>query len=348
MRRFLARPVYSLTEKGDIERVADAAAPRRPLLILPRALYRHTQFERPRNVAQSKTDAAALLFAEGNAPYPETDSLVTRAGDNYNVWQWDRGAIETLIGDSFAYRAEDMRPASLFSRTDDGARQIATPSGIEAQIWQGGDLVASAFRRQGFSDRDWQWFLRANHFESADPPAPVAQNLSATDALSIETVEEDREWKIIAAGAAAIAASFLVIAAFQLGRGAFYAASGALEQAAINRLDTAGEGPGSEGATRADVELMRTLHAETNHPNPVALLETAILIADSVGLTLSDWSLDTNRVRFGVNVTEGATISDFAALLEESPHFSSVVPQIEQNSGRTNFRADISGRGAGF
>ena len=312
--------------------------------MLTRALYRHSRFTPPKSLSTRKADDAALLFAEGNAPYPDTDSIVTRAGDDYNVWQWDRGRVQDLLGDKTAYVAGDIRPVSLAFEPVDGARQIVTDGGVEAQIWRDDALVATAFRRRTFSEQEWQWFIRTAHGDDAiasTPPAPQQLEPVAERVSSAEAVEANPEWKRVSLASVAAAGILMLATAFQVGQGVFYSASSAIEQ---TRIVTLAESPGDgvdTRRTRANVNLLRALRTETSQPNPVALLETAIDTASDVGLELSDWSIDTTQVRFGVEVIEGATISDFAALLEANPNFADVIPQIEPERNRTNFRARI-------
>lgn len=223
---FLTPRVERLSADGAVDVVHPGGrlgrALRRPILILARDLCAFSLFPAaalPRN----RRRQAAALHARLAAPYVQSGSALTKAGEDFGVWWWDADRVDALLAASAATARPLIRPETLAQPRGDGWRIVRLKLGYEAQLWRGKALIVSAWRRERYDPATWSAFVR---LQRADAPAPEAPPAPADlplafdnrEAFALAPVELTREQMALAvAGGAAFAS--LCFAAFLWGQG---------------------------------------------------------------------------------------------------------------------------------
>lgn len=222
---FLTPRVERLRADGAFELVHEGGALgrlRAPVVLLARDLTAYALFETaalPRN----RRRQAARLHARAASPYVSADVALVKAGGDFGVWWWDRERIAALLAARDGVTTQPLvRPETLAQPPGEGWRIVRLEPGYEAQLWRGGRLLASAWRRERYDAAAWSAFARLQR-DAGDAPAapPAPETLPVAfdgEAFSLARTEITREQALALAGGGF---AFLMIAAtlFLAGQG---------------------------------------------------------------------------------------------------------------------------------
>lgn len=223
---FLTPRVERLSADGAIEVVHPGGrlgrALRRPILLLARDLCAFNLFPAAALPRHRRRQAAAL-HAQLSAPYVQSGSALSKAGEDFGVWWWDAARIEALTAAQPAGERPVARPETLAQPRGEGWRIVRLKLGYEAQLWRDKALIASAWRRERYDSAAWSAFVRLQRAAEAAPDTPPAavhltMALDNGEAFALAPVDLTREQLALIAGGGAVFAS-LCFAAFLSGQG---------------------------------------------------------------------------------------------------------------------------------
>lgn len=345
---FLRRRVLLLSADGQI---AELQAPsaigrlfRRPLVLISRALCHHEPYAPPHRLGPRARASAALLAVEVNPPFERSGSVVAATPTGFSLWSWNAELVDRLMGDRVGRYGADFLPETLFHDHRDGARLVDIDGGVEAQAWDADHLRASLFMARSFSASDWNRFSQSAGVNVDGHGVPRTEDRSFDLARRPSLVEAQSEWRWTARAAGALSLVFLAASVWQIGETLRLRSGLALENSKIARLDEARLGTGNEALTQRQLAMLRTARARLERPDPLTILAEAKRLADAEGLELTSFTIDTSRLRVGVNSSDADALQAFALALEQSALMANVSPQTDNRSGATFFFADASGR----
>lgn len=224
---FLTPHIERLNADGTTEVVhaADVAARwlQRPVMLLGRELCSFSLFKAS-SLPRMKRRQAAELYARAHAPFNRSDFILTKSGNDFGIWWWDKDRVEALMPPETARNRPTICPETLTHpitpTTDETWRMVKLASGYEAQLWVQKLLVASAWRRERFDPASWGAFVRLQRTTFAAPEQPPAASvlpLNYDPRLVRSPVSLSREKMALMAGAGLVTAS-LCLAAFFYGQ----------------------------------------------------------------------------------------------------------------------------------
>lgn len=335
----LTRPIRRLRADGAVETVAA----REPALgtatvLLARSLCRFERVRTPPSLGRSAAAAAARLHARARAPFSRSGSAVVRHPEGFGVWWWDAARIEPLLEAAGVSLPVRLRPEAAAQAGPDGWRLLTEAGGLEAQRWQGGDLVESAWRRGAFDEAAWRGVAQG---EGPAPPPPVQRPLFVTGAAyGRRFLRGQGERSQLAAAALAAGLTSLCLTTFLAGQGVGAMRRGAKARAEIVRLETApGRSLRPELAARA-----RSLGALTRMVDPPGPLETLIVARTrlaALGLEVSGFDARRDTLTVSVPDSAAAGVDLLVQALQTRTPFFDVRPQLDRGARRLTLQMRI-------
>ena len=221
---FLIPSIDRLGSDGVVENVHPGGALgrlRRPVLLIARDLCAFSRFETAA-LPKSRRRQAARLHARVASPYVVSGAALVKAGADFGVWWWNLEQLGPQVASHYPRGGVAIRPETLAQPIGMGWRIVSLQNGYEAQFWQEGLLIASAWRRQRFDEPAWAAFTRVQRsVDDAPETPPPAQTLPVaydSEAFAPAWTEISRDQAIaMAAGGFAVVTSCLAV--FFLGQG---------------------------------------------------------------------------------------------------------------------------------
>lgn len=301
---------------------------------MARSVCRFGRFDLSRLPA-NRRDAALGLELQGWSPYSDFDYAVAWTDDGVaQVWCWDRAALQAVL----AAQTPAVKPARVLPETalrapgPDGIRLCRALDGVEAEQWQGGQLLTSRWWAQAPSDAEWLAFQRACGLlpEQWQPlPAPLDLPLA------------DRPWRplggpggsqgVVSIGemfAYAVLSLALGFPALMLGVSHWRLAQAS--SAAQAEFDTESSRSQlviqSRDAALQAADEVRALQDLQPYPAPLVLMQAiARALPETAGMSVREWELNEGRLRLLlVAATADFAGSDLVRALEVTGLFSDI------------------------
>ena len=339
----LSRSTRLLLESGELaaDPVSNLVGPRD--LVLSRALCRYRFYRASAALTVAQTAKAARLFAEANAPFARTGTLLLRAAGGIGVWYWDRAKLATHEP------VRDVSPESVWREAGDGWRIVACVEGNEAQYWESGALIASTWRRQSFSAAQWSAFALSvespSVAASAEPPSAVALRLD-DGSWRGKILRPPLGWADAERAGVSVSICGAAVAALFAGQ--------ALHSAQIADRETV-RAEAIEQTLREDRDVIRAMEhrrllrdyaAATRRPQVLLAVAEAHEVLNRFGVRASTWRVSADGVSLIVDAPIGeAPVREIVAAMEETRHLCGAVPEIA-GAGRFEIRAAVAGPGA--
>lgn len=307
-------------------------------LVLSRALCRFRAYLAPQNLSGAQLAKAARVYAEVHAPFASTGFIVLRAANGAGIWYWDREKLKAFepIG--------QVSPESVWRSPGDGWHVLACVDGYEAQYWQGGDLLASTWRRQSFTVAQWSAFALSVDAPvlapPTTPPEPVALPL-VDGTWRGKLIKDPLSWRDLEKAGVSVAICAIAVAALFCGQ--------ALRSGQIAEREQA-RGGVVAATMREDREIARALEqrrlitayaAATAHSRVLTAATEAHEALSRFGLRASSWRVSEEGLSLIVDasITE-APVREIVAAIEEAPHLCNAVPEVA-GPGRFEVRANV-------
>lgn len=343
---YLPADVFRLGDRPPADDAERRALSRARRIAVPRGQCRFHRMTFPAGLAARARDQAARLFAEANAPFPASDFVIVRGKDAAAIWWWDRSAVADAIGDTRAYQASDVLPETLLQPPGEGVRCIDLGDGFDAQIWEGGDLVATSWRRRAFTADQWAAFLVAGGVEAAGAsmPAPVPATYDARARLRARLAAPPLGWPDVQRGALWTAAIGIVAAGGLAGIGFGWAAKAEALRTELAASEAAQDSDPAFRQARADLAAVRSAQSQLTTPDALGLAAHALAVLRSVNVTPTVWSVEGTRLTIEYPSGAGAPASAVAAALESDPSFANVTPRVDPDLGVVRLTADVTPR----
>ncbi len=329
---------------GAFEPVGGGAGWGRPKVLLARELCVFERFERPA-AGRSAALAAARLRARAAAPFVNPAALVRSAGNGADIWWWDRDLVGPLLQARFGTEAVAAAPETLAQPAGEGWRIVKLARGYEAQLWQGGALVASAWRREPFSEADWAAFVRVQRGSGAAPPAtppparPVPLNPRAAFGFGGLRDFTRGERAAMAAGLGAVA--ILAFTAFQLGQGMRYAERAKAAEAAVAAIPRP---PPPTPTEQRDLARLKGYQALAERPRPLESLGIALAVLRRNGVQPQAYEADAGAVTVVLPYAAIGRTEELTRQLMATGAFAAVRPSTQ--TGRAAVELRLVPRGA--
>lgn len=334
LNRFLTFPVELLTADGRFVATGlDAPLWRGGFVVLARERCLFGRFTAPPGLSGRAAQAAAQVFAQTGAPFPQSGHVLLRQGLSFGVWWWDDQWVKAQFDDSGIDRRTAIRPEPLMYWPMEGWRIVKAENGYDAQLWRNDFLIADQWRRTPYDASAWADFVRIQGFEAEDapraPPAahsqPLALNspyakLQRTD-ISTETLTG---WGIL--GFATL--MLCLTAYFGMETLNIRGRTSALEQKA--QAIRSQSGPNQEARTQAAIRKLAAIKAVAERPDPLALLEHAQEIIAPFGYRIDAFSADHDKLRVGLPLEAVAGVDQIGSELAQSPYFTDVRPRVDR------------------
>lgn len=293
----------------------------RPVILLARDLC---AFEHRKSGGRNRSSAVAeaRLHAQRAAPFLNPASLVRRQGAGVSIWWWDRDLVGHWLSERFGDAGLRVLPLSLVQPAGDGWRIVGLDRGYEAQFWEQGALVASAWSLEPYDRKTWPAFTRLQRGAVAlqDPPAPV--RLPIAGARLRAAGMPDLESRDILRGAvAAGAAGLLLTSVFSLGQGVRLD-NETRALAAASPVTVPGRPLGAgEAAGRQRLQAYRSL---VQRPEPLPALAVALGVADQYGARPTAYAADLERVSLTLPYDAMSSLDRIAQDLRDTGQFTEI------------------------
>jgi hypothetical protein len=339
----LSRSTRLLLESGQLAADAVSNLVGARDLVLSRALCRYRFYRASAALTRAQTVKAARLFAEANAPFANSGTLLLRASGGVGVWYWDRAKLAAHEP------VRDVSPESVWREAGDGWRIVACVEGYEAQYWEADALIASTWRRQPFSSAQWSAFALSVEEPAVaappEPPSPVALRLE-DGSWRGKIVRPPLSWADAERAGMSVAICGVAVAALFAGQ--------ALHSAQIADREF-GRAEAIEQTLREDRDVIRAMEhrrllrdyaAATRRPQVLLAVAEAHEVLSRFGMRASTWRVSVDGVSLIVDAPIGeAPVREIVAAMEETQHLCGAVPEIA-GAGRFEIRAAVGQAGA--
>ena len=318
-----------------------ASAGDKSSVVLGRGLCRFEHIPTPNGLSGAQAVRAARLAAESRAPFARSDHIVMTGAPGCSIWWWDAERVREMMGQGWAYDPARLVPETALQPPGSGWRQVQTSDGYEAQFWRDGLLVSSVWRRRPFTPDQWESFVRAVGVEDAPdlPPDPVRLTLGISGFGRIARASTSDPWMLAERAAIAVLVASLFGGAAYAGRAIGY------EQLATQARDaiTAAGPAGAETASSPDgleALLDRVVRLQNK---PQALLAAAELhrILLARGVTPVRFAIEDDILQVQVQTRPDLPLQAIASVVEESPWFLGVDPDLDNSTGLGNLSAQL-------
>ena len=292
--------------------------------VVSRKLCRFRHFNLPAAAgAQRRAVLRNLLLAW--APFDSSDYCAVLRGESAFAWAWDRAAAQSLLADAGAPAAAILWPETLLLEPPpaDAVRLVQGQEGVDGQVWQGGELIASRWWPQTPDADEWtRWSRAAGVPVAAEAQPPMAQDPAwrsrpwadglALDALLSSTSRMER---------VALAAAVVALAGLSAGQARQTWAAYAERRELMAERDRVAAVAAPVVAAR-DRALALAAEAETLSSQMAALQPLEVLqhLAERLparGTTLKEFELTGPRLRIaleaGPEVARAAVVKDLQA-----------------------------------
>lgn len=336
---FLTPRVERLSADGAIDVVHPGGrlggSLRRPILLLARDLCAFTLFSSAA-LPRSRRRQAAALHARLGAPYVQSGSALTKAGDDFGVWWWDADRVEALLTAKDVTARPLIRPETLAQPRGEGWRIVRLKLGYEAQLWAGKALLASAWRRDRYDAAAWSAFVRLQRAEMNAPetppaPADLPLALDNREAFALAPVELTREQMALAAGGATAFAS-LCFAAFLAGQGHELAKDTARVEAETAEIRAATPRAAAVQNLDASQKKLVAYHQIEERTSPLSAAGAAIGVLALHDLTPTALNAETEMLSVTLGYEALDKIAGLIADLEGSGYFHDVRPRTDASA----------------
>jgi hypothetical protein len=310
---------------------------------LSRALCRFEAFTPKNAMLAREAENAALLHAEGRAPFAESEWVVLRSQGGFEIWWWDARMVRTLLASKAFNRPGRFLPESLAQVTSNGWRQVKTADGYEAQYITGNALAASSWRRHPFDANQWRAFVQSAPAPSEpapiNPPAPGPVAWSSGQPWANRLITRHTPSRRVEHAAWIMAAAAMALATALFGHAARYDAIAETHRAAVMAMkaDTAA----SRVVTQTTQNLKLAAAATGASTSPDYLIAVADIFAElaDAGIAPTDWQADAATIT--ITAQGRANVEQLAARLEQNPRLDNVAPI--RTGDTIVIRADVTG-----
>ncbi len=312
-------------------------------LVLSRALCRYRFYRASSALTGSQIAKAARLFAEANAPFSATGTLLLSTPGGVGVWYWDRAKLATHEP------VREVSPESVWREAGDGWLVVACVEGYEGQYWEAGALIASTWRRQVFTPAQWSAFaLSVDAPAIAAPPEPPA-----AIALRLEhgswrgkVVKPPLGWGDAERAGISVAICAAAVAALFAGQALHSGQIANHERARAETVEQALRGDRDVTRAMEHRRLLRDYAAATQRPQALLAVAEAHEVLSRFGMRASTWRVSADGMSVIVDAPiGGAPVREIVAAIEETQHLCGAVPEIA-GAGRFEVRAAIASPGA--
>lgn len=304
------------------------ALPHSPDVFLSRALCRFRFLPSLPGVSAQDAMRAALLHAEGHAPFAAADWAVYRRAAGFEVWWWDRARVQALVAGRWGYDPLRLAPESVGYVGGVGLRQLQTADGFEAQYLVGGFLRASQWRRRPFDDRQWRAFAESVGVDPGDalPPAPAKTQWRADARTRGQRLLPGGPWRSVErvgwAGAALSVAFTLALGGHAVQHRV--RASADLEWVAA-RTDAV-TAPSGMSLLDSNIALARAAAAHAAPPEHLIAVADVLAAMREVGAEPDAWRSDDDQLYAASRADAEIRPEDIAARLKANPRLRDVAP----------------------
>lgn len=286
---------------------------------------------------------AARLYATTSAPYRRSGRLIVPAGDDFAIWWWDIDALEAHAG---TRGVASMLPEPLVQAPGEGWRHLKQSVGYEAQLWRGGALRASAWRRTPFDAPAWTAFTRVNAGGEEDapvsPPAPLvlpfAPGLSSY-LLARPQLSTEQTVQLAVGGFTALCLGLSALFAGQAWK------LGQLTQATQEdtaRILAAAPAPTPQ-TIRQGLERLNGFLSLLERNDPMASLAIAVGVLQLYEITPLGFTADAEKIEVTLPYSAAAKAEELTAALEGSQAFEEITA--ETRGDRTSVVFSMTPRG---
>jgi hypothetical protein len=325
-----------LLEDGTFE--GGEGAPR-TRVVLSRALCRFKLFPAGAGLTASQFARAARTFAEAEAPFADTGSLVLKTPVGASIWYWDRARLAALG----VHGAREVSPESVWKPSGEGWRVVACAEGFEAQYWQDGALIASSWRRGPFVKAQWTAFALSVDGATLDAPEepPMAMLLENSDGnWRRNQIKPPLGWRDVERGAATLALCGAALAAFFVGQALNHDRVATEERSAAAQIEARLRADPDIARVRERLALVRAYGDVMIDTHALSSTADAFEVFHRLELDVTAWSAEGAQFRAIVAAPQGP-VREIVAALEATPTLCGVTPEIGGADGSVEFSARI-------
>jgi hypothetical protein len=239
-----------------------------------------------------------------------------------SIWWWDRDLVEHWLSERSGEARLRVLPLSHVQPPGDGWRIVGLDRGYEAQFWEKGALVASAWSLDPYDRKTWPAFTRLQRGAVAlqDPPAPVRLPIVGAR-LRAATMPDLESRDILRGAVAAGAAGLLLTSVFSLGQG-IRLDNETRALAATSPATVPGRPVGAIDASgRQRLQAYRTL---AQRPEPLPALAVALGVVDQYGATPTAYAADLERVSVTLPYAAMSSLDRIAQELRDTGLFTEI------------------------
>lgn len=313
----------------------------RKIWLLSRALVVHKFITFPEEVKGSKRFNLVNLQARTHSPYDQMRSYMHWTPRGVSVWMWDHKAVQRkLRHENLEEKQFSFAPETAYADPfENGARLVECSEGVEGQIWQDTQLVASRWWHEAPPEAEWITFIRGagagglalDHNMPAIKPFSKPNDKVWTHTRPIAggfTVES-----LYSAEALAVLALILLLpVSFYTGK--IFHAWGSISsmQSKIASMGTDTEKVElQKKAAERNLKKINTLVGLNPYPHPIHILKNVIAALEDPTVNLSEFKMTGDLVTL---LLQGETTPDPAMMVtifEKVPEFD----KVNADPGRT-------------
>lgn len=288
-------------------------------LALSRALCRVHFFAAPAGLSRDAAARTAQLQAKMVAPFEETDCWISADGLDFTIWSWNAAQVRRLLEGRSPYQPELIVPETALHRPGpDGVRICQVADGEEVQVWRGGVLRASHWRRHGFTPQDWSALLSEVVDGTEEPPAPEVPALRPLAQVRQRRLQPDRIWSQVERGGWAAGFVVLAASAFLLGQGGVDSVRARRDQQAIQALESQADREAGERGLRTQLAQLQQASA------PLAAAAEALAVSDDLGAEWLSWRIESQKLEAQVRLLDPSALAELTSALESQPSLRNV------------------------
>lgn len=276
---------------------------------------------------------AAVLHARVAAPYVNSGSALSKAGDDYGVWWWDTDRVEALLPPRSSSARPLVSPETLAQPRGDGWRIVRLKLGCEAQLWRRKALIASAWRRERYDPAAWSAFVRLQRAAEVAPQSPPAASdlpiaFDNRDAFALAPAELTRE-QLALLGGGGVAFASVCLGAFLFGQG--YQLSKDTAQVEARTAEIRAATPRAAAVRNLDASQKKLIAYRRieEQTNPLSAAGAAIGILAFHELTPTSVNAETETLSFTLPYAAIEKVAVLVEDLENSGYFHDVQPRTD-------------------
>ncbi len=307
-------------------------------IVLGRSRCRFHLFRASVALSPTQLASAARTYAAAYAPYANPGMLLLRSPHGAEIWWWDAAPLHgaKVLGPESVYRAEAA----------DGWRIVACDEGFEAQYWESGGVIASTWRRTGFTKEQWAAFVLS--VDSAVLRAPSAPPASLDLPLLTRSAWRKREmrapltWRDAQVLGLTIALCAACVTAFFVGQTLRLQGlehSFAEQRAAFDQQSAADPSARRLGGY---IEVINDYQRATANVDPLGVAADAFVVLRQFDLSASAWRSDQDGFEVTLNAfINDVPLRDLVSALEGVPSLCGVEPNLSSEAGALELSASL-------